>query len=490
MSNTEPKNYKGNLPLTRYMGGPNGEMVAMTGWFDDWHTDFNSNIMHVNMRFGINTNNHDHLDAGAFQIYYKGALAVDAGIYNGRLGEFGSPHDREWNKATISHNSILIRDPNYNKKYGERAADISNPEFNQFWWRGHKLENSGGQLYSFGGGGADGMPKDVYRDSDGVIKYFPFNKNGIPIDGADSQWAQSRIISASVEAGMLEPEYSYLKGDMTELYGYRAENVSRSFMFYNFKDKAYPGALIVFDRITVSDGYDDCLDYEKYFLLHSLDKPEIVCDENNNIENIIVKNTRSGVIPEGHIINAASGDYYAYNGQLVNTPLLPVKGDIDIKLVHGYNVFGKEFDNISHYETTGTEEAGKWMLMLSPKSKARTHLMLNVLQCQNAGAEPLDVCMTGSENDEIVGAKINGFVTMFSVGGKLLDGRVTLPSAGNKNKNKDETDLKYYIADLAAGKWTVCGADDNLPAAEFFVKDGENIGRFDLPARGYVLVRD
>ena len=482
-SEVEPKQYEGNLPLSKYLGDPNGEVLAMTGWLDGWNTDFDSNIMHVNMRFGINTNNHDHLDAGSFQIYYKGALAVDGGVYNGKLGEFGGPHDREWDKATISHNSILIRDPNYNEKFGKQDVSTSNPEFNQFLWRGHKLENSGGQLYSFGGGRSVNTPMDVYRDTDGVVKYFPRgNQAGIPIDSPESQWAQSRVISASIEAETLEPSYSYLKGDMTELYGYRAENVTRSFMFYNFKDDDYPGALIVFDKITAGSKYNDYLDYEKYFLLHSLYEPVIEYDENGNITHFIIQNIQAGIFTDEEMVNNIAGKPYAYNGQLVTTPLLPPKGDVKAEIVHGYKVFGKEFDNVSVYDGYGTEEAGKWMLMASPKSKAQTHLMLNVLQCQDAGTKPLDVSIVGSADDKMVGAKINGFVTMFSTSGNLLDGSINIPRAGEGAEI-----LEYYVTDLTAGKWTVCDAN-NQCVAEFTVKCGENIGHFTLPAMDYVLV--
>ena len=52
------------------------------------------------------------MDAGAFQIYYKGALAIDSGIYTGSSGRYGSPHCCNYYWRTIAHNCLLVHDPN------------------------------------------------------------------------------------------------------------------------------------------------------------------------------------------------------------------------------------------------------------------------------------------------------------------------------------------------------------------------------------------
>ena len=65
------------LPLSRYFGSPFGWMVARTGWGED--------AVIAEMKVNeYNFVNHQHLDAGAFQIYYKGALAIDSGLYSRR----------------------------------------------------------------------------------------------------------------------------------------------------------------------------------------------------------------------------------------------------------------------------------------------------------------------------------------------------------------------------------------------------------------------
>ena len=103
-----------DLPLSRYMGSPYGWMVARTGWDKD--------AVVAEMKVNIfNFNNHQHLDAGAFQIYYGGPLAIDSGLYEGRNGAYGSPHHVNYYKRTIAHNSLLIYDPDekFERKRGE-----------------------------------------------------------------------------------------------------------------------------------------------------------------------------------------------------------------------------------------------------------------------------------------------------------------------------------------------------------------------------------
>lgn len=104
---------KDSLPLTRYFGSPNGMMVARTGWdvnaSDPAQSDDVVAMMKIGERWGAN---HHHLDAGSFQLYYKGILASESGYYE----SYGSLHDQNYNKASIAHNVLTIYDPN--EKFG------------------------------------------------------------------------------------------------------------------------------------------------------------------------------------------------------------------------------------------------------------------------------------------------------------------------------------------------------------------------------------
>jgi heparin/heparan-sulfate lyase len=61
---------KAALPLARFFGFPLSSTIARTGW------DENSAIVKMKMQ-DYQFNNHQHLDAGSFQIFYRAPLAID-----------------------------------------------------------------------------------------------------------------------------------------------------------------------------------------------------------------------------------------------------------------------------------------------------------------------------------------------------------------------------------------------------------------------------
>ena len=66
------------------------------------------------------------------------------------------------------------------------------------------------------------------------------------------------------------PNYTYLKGDITDAYSDKAAEVLRSFMFLNLKDDEQPAAMVVFDKVTASEA-----ELKKSFVLNSVSAPEI-----------------------------------------------------------------------------------------------------------------------------------------------------------------------------------------------------------------------
>ena len=93
----ESKDRFEDLELIRYNAGFIGEVIA--------HSDWTENAASVLMKIGgRSTANHDHADAGSFQIYYKDILAGDTGFYD----SYGTTHHRDYHQATVAHNSILI----------------------------------------------------------------------------------------------------------------------------------------------------------------------------------------------------------------------------------------------------------------------------------------------------------------------------------------------------------------------------------------------
>ena len=483
----EPASYE-TLPTAYYSPYPNGEITHRTKWIDEM--DFNSNAMHLNMKIGaLRTWNHEHLDYGSFQIYYNGGLAVDAGIYEGSdVGQgvgFGSLPESGWDRSTNAHNTILIRDP----KMDEKIAETSDPREQRFAFRGRELANGGGQYFTWEG---QAPVRNLYRVND-VPYYFTNNSNtttspvrGKTIPGVgpvEGNIPTAKILSYHIPAG-LKPSYTYLKGDMAEMYGYRASEAKRSFLSLDFNDDTYPGALVVFDRITSGNKWRDGANYEKYWLLHSMEKPDVIRDKDGLIDGFLIQRTDE------------VADGLKYNGQLHVTPLLPAKDNLNYELVEGHDVFGQPY-RVGRGRMR-TEEDGQFMFMTSPKRKRMTDLMLHVMQVADAGTKPLPVIKIGHETDDMVGAMIFDCIVMFSTNGNLIDERVTIspvhitmPDA-RKKQREDAThndELKYHIADLAGGIWRVVD-DKGQQVALFEVEAEGNIGLFTASATGvYTLTR-
>ncbi len=209
------------LPWTKFFPEPLGGMIARTGW----QMGPDSPVAVVEMKgAGYQFNNHMHLDAGTFQIYYKGYLATDGGAYSGL--KYGTPFDWSYNKRTIAHNGMLAYDPK------EQFA---------------KGDNDGGQ-----------------RQVNNVKE--PKNLQELLAKG----YRNGHVLAHDFGPDKLRPYYSYLKVDLKEAYSAKKMAAyTRTFCFLNFADDNRPGALIVFDRMT-------CVKPEirKIWLLQSLFKPQ------------------------------------------------------------------------------------------------------------------------------------------------------------------------------------------------------------------------
>jgi heparin/heparan-sulfate lyase len=209
------------LPLSRYMGTPYGWMVARSGW------DENSVIAEMKVNV-YNFGNHQHLDAGSFQIYYKGALAIDSGLYEGASGGYGSPHDMNYNKRTIAHNSLLILDP------AEKFARS-----------GRTYLNDGGQ-----------QPPNNWREPN-------------QLELLQSKYKTGEVLGHGFGPDPRKPLYTYLQGDLTAAYSSKVREVKRSFVYLNM-GAPVPAALVVFDKVVAADP-----SFKKTWLLHSMEEPSV-----------------------------------------------------------------------------------------------------------------------------------------------------------------------------------------------------------------------
>lgn len=225
------------LPLSRYFGSPFGWMVARTGWGED--------AVIAEMKVNeYNFVNHQHLDAGAFQIYYRGALAIDSGVYSGQSGQYGSPHGRNYSWRTIAHNSLLVYDP-----------------AEQF-----------GRVNEWGNDGGQRLPNG--RSEAGTMEVLLAPGKG---------YRTGRVLSHGLGPDAERPQFTWLQGDITEAYSKKVERVTRSWVFLNVENDQVPAAVVLFDHVGSRDPA-----YRKYWLLHTLVEPHV------DGANAVVSRTEKG----------------------------------------------------------------------------------------------------------------------------------------------------------------------------------------------------
>lgn len=380
----EPKSPE-TLPLTKYSGTPYGWMIARTGW------DKNSVIaeMKINEHF---VGNHQHMDGGAFQIYYKGPLAIDAGAYHGTSGGYNSAHNKNFFKRTVAHNSLLVFDPN--EKFA--SWNYGGSDRTEF------ADNDGGQR----------MPGDRWE----TCRSFA--------DLLSEEYTTGQVLAHGIGGDYMAPEYSYLSGDITKAYSDKVKEVKRSFVFLNLKSEKVPAAMVVFDKVVSKNA-----EFKKHWLLHSIEQPQV--SENG----IIIKRTKDGD-----------------SGMLSNTVLLPAKENLDMQVIGGK---GKEFwvngTNYANAPQAGRpdprNERGEWRVEVSPSAPANEDYFLNVIQVADNNCNELHKASL-LKGENLVGAVIADRIVTFSKDGETINGKAEMDVQGNGT-------FKFVMTNMKPGTWQV-----------------------------------
>lgn len=210
------------LPLSRYFKDPSGVMLARTGWQEGKESTAVVAMMKIApWMFG----NHQHLDAGHFQLWYKGMLAVDSGAYAG----YGSAHWANYYQRSIAHNTVTIRDPQ-----------------EQFLWGKTPVANDGGQRWPLNGQEPRTLAELLQQD-----------------------YRASEVVAHQIGPDPTRPLYSHLSGKI-QSYGTKVENFTRSFLFLNLGRQDHPAVLAVYDRVRSADA-----SFAKNWLLHAVEKPRV-----------------------------------------------------------------------------------------------------------------------------------------------------------------------------------------------------------------------
>lgn len=379
-----------DAPLSRFFPSPSGMMIARTGW-DMGETDYNSETMVVlmNMR-EYSAQNHTHMDLGHFSIYYKGHLALDAGIYQGKdpNNGWGKTNYVNYYSRTIAHNSLLIFDPNEPKPMGG--------------WKVAAEARDGGQFF-----------KAPYA-WDNSQEMFDAGPSGT-------------LLAHEIAPGK-EPDYTYLKGDITEAYKVpdylsnypsKVETVRRSFVFLNHKTKNLPGTLIVLDKVVSTNPT-----FKKTWLLHTQNQPTV-----------------NGITIE------SSSTQKGRNGKLVTTVLIPDKSNANIELVGGA---GKEYwVDGRNYGTVTQEDAGCWRVEVSPINKTKSDNFLHVIQTMSATHSAQTVKKAYSSDGEYVAVEVGDYLVMQNLNLCATNKAVEM-TIGDASRN-----YTVIITDLEPGEWSV-----------------------------------
>ena len=223
-----------SLPLTIDFGPILGSMVARTGW----NMGSNETDVVVEMKGGgYHFGNHQHSDAGSFQIYYRGLQAVDLGQYH----FYGTPYDSNFNKRSVSHSMMLVVDPE--ESFGR-----------------DDFANDGGTRF---------------------IRSCPTTPEGAL---ADPTFLNGTRRFADFGPSPQRPFYSVFSVDLTSAYSEKVAGYVRTFCFLNLDDAETPAALIVLDNVTTADSA-----FRKYWQVNTLTPPETTAD------GVILRNADLGL---------------------------------------------------------------------------------------------------------------------------------------------------------------------------------------------------
>jgi len=218
------------LPLSYVTTYPLTSVFARTAW----QSGIDSDAAVCQMKTYERTVwDHMHADAGHFQLYYKGTLALDAGSYQGydkvtgALLDYGSAHNYNYNKRSVAHNVVTVTDPS------ETFAGN---------------ENDGGQKRPVKG--------SVVEDYQTLMS---------------DEALRAKTEGLYTGPNRMTPAFSYLKTDITSAYSSAKMELNvRSMVFMDLFADDYPAALVVFDRVVSKDA-----GFDKKWLLNSIQEPSV-----------------------------------------------------------------------------------------------------------------------------------------------------------------------------------------------------------------------
>ena len=386
------------LPTIWYNGGYVGQYLSRSEWGDNAAVT----MMRVGERF---TANHDHDDAGTFQIHYKGLTSGSSGSY----ANYGSTHFRNYHQSTVSKNGLLIFDPKLVEEpkliLGEDGKPVIDPYGNV------RYENPSEVFYS-GGQKANRM-----------------EPGSLPI-WQSGRYDRARVVGHAAEfrADGKAPLYSYIFGDITRAYqASQAMYVGRSMLTLFTGCEKYPMVLLVYDKIINTKAAL----IDKFLLQINGEGAPVIDEENKTVTvedgngRLVLKN----ILGAGKIEGIGGGYEHNY-------------------VINGINCQDNSFKPQNAWGrveiTIDVPSSAPWIC---------DKRSLNVLYVTDKGnAAELPTLGLRSNNACFDGAVVANNAVLFANSiERVADGAAfTAPGEG---------EMTYYIAGLYAGDWTVSYGD-------------------------------
>jgi heparin/heparan-sulfate lyase len=206
------------LPLTIDFGSVLSGMITRTDW--NMGTSASNTVVAEIKGGGYHFGNHQHADAGALQLYYRGLQIVDLGQYK----FYGTPYDMNFNKRSIAHSMMLVVDP--------KEKFLKTPG------------NDGGSRF------LQRHPRTTTQ-----LKKNPLFHYG-------------QKISCGFGPSKMRPDYSYYAAELSSAYSDKITAFTRSCCFLNLKLATHPACMIVLDEVHSADA-----SFKKFWQVNTLEPP-------------------------------------------------------------------------------------------------------------------------------------------------------------------------------------------------------------------------
>ncbi|MDD2600819.1 MAG: hypothetical protein PHO37_16625 [Kiritimatiellae bacterium] len=207
------------LPLTIDFGAILSGMITRTSW--NITSNIGNTVVAEIKGGGYHFGNHQHADAGALQLYYRGLQIVDLGQYV----FYGTPFDMNFNKRSIAHSMLLVIDPE------EKFLNT--------------LSNDGGSRF------LQSHPRSPRQTKENPLFHY------------------GRKISCGFGPSPMRPSYSYYAADLSSAYSKKIKSFTRAYCFLNMNSATHPACVITLDNVNASDPA-----FKKYWQVNTLQPPQ------------------------------------------------------------------------------------------------------------------------------------------------------------------------------------------------------------------------